>query len=72
VIDVDPEAAALRAALAKALSPAFRSTLVGLASPYGDGRSAARIVEALASVPGRERLLHKRFIMPPAAPPAEP
>ena len=30
-------------------------------NPYGDGRSAARIVDILRRAPPRDVLLHKRF-----------
>jgi UDP-hydrolysing UDP-N-acetyl-D-glucosamine 2-epimerase len=70
VIDVEPDAAAICAALARALSPSFRAALVGLESPYGDGHAAARILAQLVSLPTRERLLGKRFTMVGAAAPA--
>jgi UDP-hydrolysing UDP-N-acetyl-D-glucosamine 2-epimerase len=49
VIDVPAERTAIAAGLARALDPAFRASLRGMASPFGDGRSAPRIVELLAS-----------------------
>jgi UDP-hydrolysing UDP-N-acetyl-D-glucosamine 2-epimerase len=49
VIDVWPDAGAVTAALKQALSPEFRASLAGTSSPYGDGHSAERIVNILAS-----------------------
>jgi UDP-hydrolysing UDP-N-acetyl-D-glucosamine 2-epimerase len=46
VIDVPPDPLAVTAALRKALDPGFRGTLANI-SPYGDGRSAGRIVDVL-------------------------
>jgi hypothetical protein len=62
VIDVEGDAAAISAAIDRALSPEFRATLTG-SSPYGDGHSVARIIAALAKLPERDRLLRKRFTM---------
>lgn len=61
VIDVRAEADAIADAIAKALDPAFRSSLVGMANPYGDGHAAERIVEVLQAVPLDERLKAKPF-----------
>ena len=47
VLDAPPDAEAITVALRRALSPEFRAGLAGTTSPYGDGRSAARIVEIL-------------------------
>ncbi len=51
VIDAPADAAAIRAALGRALSPAFRKSLAGMMNPYGDGTAAQTIVRVLASVP---------------------
>ncbi len=61
VIDVEPERAAIAAALARALSPAFREQLRGLQNPYGDGQAARRIVNVLRTVALDRALLRKRF-----------
>jgi UDP-hydrolysing UDP-N-acetyl-D-glucosamine 2-epimerase len=61
VIDVAAGPDAIAAAISQALSPRFRESLAGLANPYGDGHAAARIVEALASMPDSGRLLRKAF-----------
>ncbi|MBI4182467.1 MAG: UDP-N-acetylglucosamine 2-epimerase (hydrolyzing) [Proteobacteria bacterium] len=43
--------AEIAAALGRALSPEFRASLASLVNPYGDGRAAPRIVEALRAFP---------------------
>lgn len=59
-------AAGNRAAIARAIahvtSNGFRSSLAGLANPYGDGHASERIASALAAVPFGERLLVKRAL----------
>lgn len=62
VLDVEPARAAVAAAIAQAVSPAFRAGLDGLVNPYGDGGASPRIADVLASVPLDERLLVKRFV----------
>jgi len=64
LIDCPAERAAILAALERALDPQFRQGLAGMASPYGDGRAAGRIVEILAEIRFDEALLTKR---PPVA-----
>ena len=57
VIHCDADAAAISAAIARAMAgdvPAFDN-------PYGDGQSSARIVQALISAPPGDLLLRKRF-----------
>ena len=60
VINVPASAAAIRAAIAQALSPKFRKTIQHLANPYGDGHSSEQIVELLTTIPLGEKLLFKR------------
>ncbi len=62
VIDVDPDADAIVAAVARALSDEFRSSLDGMTNPYGDGRAAERLAEVLTSVSVDDRLLLKRAL----------
>lgn len=50
VIDVPCTTDAVRAGLARALTPDFRATLCGLKNPYGDGQAAARIVHTLETI----------------------
>lgn len=59
VLDVQPDARAIEAALRTATDPAFRSALSGR-SPYGDGRAAPRILDLLAATPRDAHLLRKR------------
>jgi len=62
VLQAAPERGAIRDALDRALTPAFRAALTGLVNPYGDGRAAERIHEILAGVELGERLLWKRAL----------
>jgi UDP-N-acetylglucosamine 2-epimerase (non-hydrolysing)/GDP/UDP-N,N'-diacetylbacillosamine 2-epimerase (hydrolysing) len=57
-IDAAADPAAIRAALVRALDPAFRQSLAGMVNPYGDGTAATTIVAVLASVE-LDRLLVK-------------
>jgi UDP-N-acetylglucosamine 2-epimerase (non-hydrolysing)/GDP/UDP-N,N'-diacetylbacillosamine 2-epimerase (hydrolysing) len=61
VIDVPAETSAICATLQRALDPAFRISLAGMANPYGDGTAAKTIARVLASVP-----LDKLLIKQPA------
>jgi len=49
VLDAGPDPAAIAAAVATALAPAFRSRLDG-GSPYGDGRTGPRVARILRDV----------------------
>jgi len=60
VIDAPAQPDAIRAALARALTPGFRDSLAGLENPYGDGHAGERIAEALAGAPATAILLDKR------------
>lgn len=51
VIDSPAEAPAIVSALKRALSPAFRKKLRGMANPYGNGTAATTIANVLATVP---------------------
>jgi len=61
VLDAPFDAAAIAAAVEKALAPAFKAGLANLANPYGDGRTAERIIAALRDLPERSILLHKKW-----------
>jgi UDP-hydrolysing UDP-N-acetyl-D-glucosamine 2-epimerase len=50
-----------RAEISAALDAAFAQRLSDVVNPYGDGRSAARIVAILRDLPRPETLLHKPF-----------
>ena len=54
------QAAAIAAAIAQAITPAFRAAAFALPSPYGEPGVARRIAAVLAEVP-LEGLWHKRF-----------
>ncbi|MHC5112950.1 MAG: UDP-N-acetylglucosamine 2-epimerase [Planctomycetota bacterium] len=60
VIDVDADAEAIVAGVARAGSAAFAATLEGMTNPYGDGHAGERIAEILADAPDAARLLNKR------------
>lgn len=61
VIDCGYDAGEIVRAIRRAASPAFRRTLRGLKSPYGDGRAAERIAKRLETVALDDRLLRKGF-----------
>lgn len=61
VINAPCRADAVEKAIARALSPAFRKTLKNCVNPYGNGDSAKRIVDIIASTPHTEELLVKRI-----------
>ena len=69
IIDVPADRAALSAALDTVLST---DRPQGTVNPYGDGRAAERIVEALRSVEINDDLLRKRTWIPPADPDYSP
>jgi UDP-hydrolysing UDP-N-acetyl-D-glucosamine 2-epimerase len=59
VVDVPAERKAIRAAAARALTPAFKRSIRGLQSPYGYGGAAKIITDALVKTPVGEKLLFK-------------
>lgn len=61
VIDCGYGTPAIRGALSRALSPAFRSALRDVRNPYGDGHAAPRIVDRLAAIEDFNGLLRKTF-----------
>ena len=60
IVDADAQADAILDASRRALAPAFRESLAGMESPYGDGHAGERIADILSSVPIGEALLYKR------------
>lgn len=62
VIDCPADADAIETAIGKAIDPAFRAALAGMANPYGDGNAAERIVATLRDVPIDARLTGKIFV----------
>jgi len=61
VIDVEPVRDEILRGIETAQTPAFRARARAAANPYGDGRAAPRIVEALRTVQIDARLVQKRF-----------
>lgn len=61
VIDVGYGREEIGGCIRRAMDPAFRKSLQGMANPYGDGKAAPRIVAKLAEAPLSSRLLMKRF-----------
>jgi GDP/UDP-N,N'-diacetylbacillosamine 2-epimerase (hydrolysing) len=66
VIDCETDSAAIGAAIARALSPAFRSGLSAVRNPYGDGGATARIFDVIRST-DLSGLTRKRFFDIPLA-----
>jgi UDP-N-acetylglucosamine 2-epimerase (non-hydrolysing)/GDP/UDP-N,N'-diacetylbacillosamine 2-epimerase (hydrolysing) len=62
IIDAPAETGAILAAAAHALDPAFRASLEGMESPYGDGHAAERIADVLSTVTLGDDLLIKRAV----------
>jgi UDP-hydrolysing UDP-N-acetyl-D-glucosamine 2-epimerase len=63
VVDCPNDAAAITAALGKALDPAFRRSIAEAGNPYrGKHPAAPQIVERLATAPRGRDLLNKRFV----------
>jgi GDP/UDP-N,N'-diacetylbacillosamine 2-epimerase (hydrolysing) len=60
VIDCEPTAAAIGAALQQLYAPAFQAQLPGTVNPYGEGGASERIVATLRAV-HLEGILKKRF-----------
>lgn len=61
VIDVGYDRASIATGISRALDPDFRQQLEAMKNPYGDGNSAALIVEKLKGTPVDDTLLMKRF-----------
>jgi UDP-hydrolysing UDP-N-acetyl-D-glucosamine 2-epimerase len=59
VLDAEPEASVILAAMAKAGSRVFHDSLAGMTNPYGDGHAAEKIVQVLTTTPLTEQLLVK-------------
>lgn len=61
VIDVGYAVTDILSGIQKAREPSFRSSLVEISNPYGDGETASRVVNILSTLPSREALLRKKF-----------
>lgn len=64
VIDTPLDRVSIAAGIERAMSDGFRAGLDGVVNPYGDGRTAERIVSVLSGLPEREVLLRKRWSGP--------
>jgi UDP-hydrolysing UDP-N-acetyl-D-glucosamine 2-epimerase len=62
VLSAAPDPTAILETIGKARRSEFRSSLMGLENPYGDGHASERIVEVLAAVPLTRELLIKRAV----------
>ena len=60
VVDVRPTATAIRAGIARVLTPTFRRTARRARNPYGGPGASERVVRILVSEPLGQRLLEKR------------
>ena len=61
MIDLPNDGSAIVAALNKL---GQRPQRMAVTSPYGDGKASRRIVDVLRTLPGKEKLLQKRFALP--------
>lgn len=61
VIDCGPVSSEITRAIRKALSASFAKSCRSVKNPYGDGKTAGRIVNALIKNSGKLRSLEKRF-----------
>ena len=62
VIDCGYSSAEILAAIRKAISGEFRSSLANLVNPYGCGNASAQIAHQLKIVPLQHELIRKRFV----------
>ena len=62
VIDCGYSSAEILAAIRKAVSGEFRSSLANLVNPYGCGNASAQIAHQLKTVPLQHELIRKRFV----------
>lgn len=61
VVHCSEDVSSIAAAIRRATSPDFRTSLTGLVNPYGDGHASERIIERLASLDSGPELTTKRF-----------
>lgn len=61
VVDAAIDLLEIENGLKRVSDPAFRATLKGMASPYGDGQSAKKIVDALEEQVSNPQLTRKRM-----------
>lgn len=73
VVSVGHSRKEIKQAIDHCLSPRFQAAASDVENPYGEGDAASRIMEVLLDLPGRKKLLLKRFHdLPLADPGAEP
>ncbi len=72
VIDAPAEQGAIRRAIQRGLDPAFRESVAGVVSAYGDGHAAERLAGILARLTIDQSLLEKQGIPDPAPSPRSP
>jgi UDP-hydrolysing UDP-N-acetyl-D-glucosamine 2-epimerase len=68
VIDVPAETGEILRAIRLAIRPEFRTTLAGMANPYGDGTAARTIARVLAEVPLEGLLIKQPTPLPDESP----
>ena len=68
ILDVTADAALILSALERALSAEFRTSLAGMANPYGSGTAAETIARVLAEVPLEGLLIKKPAPLPGETP----
>lgn len=61
VIDCQPKAGAVKAAISKALSAEFRKFAGRVRNPYGDGHATGKMLKVLKAIGNAQQLLIKRF-----------
>ena len=71
VINCKCEREPIGAAIAQATSPEFKTSLRGLANPYGDGQAARRIVDVLRAISLDQESMAKPFYDVPVTIPRE-
>jgi UDP-hydrolysing UDP-N-acetyl-D-glucosamine 2-epimerase len=64
IVDTPADARTIAAALQRALDPAFRASLRGMANPYGNGTAAETIARVLATVPLKDILIKRPAPIP--------
>ena len=67
VLDAAADVASIQGVVRIARSSEFRSSLLGMTNPYGEGFASEKIVRVLTTVPLTRKLLMKSHAPPPAA-----
>lgn len=61
VLNCDHETEEIYKTIQQALEPSFKSKLIGMSNPYGDGNSSERIVKILSEIELDDKLLQKEL-----------